>query len=66
MLGQYDLVLVKCPSVLQVAESLLLSRLADGVMIVADENSTDREALSAQVEALELAGTELLGIIFTT
>jgi polysaccharide biosynthesis transport protein len=66
MLGHYDLVLVKCPSVLQVAEGLLLSRLADGVMIVADENSTDRQTLSAQVEALELAGAELLGIVFAS
>jgi capsular exopolysaccharide synthesis family protein len=66
LLGQYELVLVKCPSVLHVAEGLLLSRLADGVMIVADENSTDRQTLSAQVEALELAGAELLGVVFTS
>lgn len=66
LLSQFDLVLVKSPSVLQVAEGLLLSRLADGVMIVADERSTDRQTLAAEIEALELAGANLMGVVLST
>lgn len=65
VLDSYDLVMVKAPPVLRVAEGMLLSRAVDGVVLVANEHSMNRESLTEAVEALEIVGAELLGIVLS-
>jgi succinoglycan biosynthesis transport protein ExoP len=62
----YDVVLVKAPALLCFADGLLLTALADGVFLVVEECSGNRDALGASVEALELAGAHLLGVVLTS
>jgi succinoglycan biosynthesis transport protein ExoP len=61
--ADYDLVLVKAPPVLLVADGLVLSRLTDGVVVVTDQRSMHRELLSSELEALELAGANVVGVV---
>lgn len=61
--GHYDVVLVKAPPVLRVADALLLSRVADGVVIVADGPGMKRRVLADEVHALGVADVDTLGIV---
>jgi polysaccharide biosynthesis transport protein len=59
----YDLVLVKAPPVLLVADGLMLGRVTDGVVVVADQKSMHRDLLASEVEALDLATANLVGVV---
>jgi capsular exopolysaccharide synthesis family protein len=63
LVGRYPLVLLKAPPVLRVAEGLALSRLVDGVVVVADGRWMRRSQLAAEVAALSLVNAELVGVV---
>jgi non-specific protein-tyrosine kinase len=56
-----DLVLIDCPPVLPVTDALLLSQLADGVLIVASVASGSRTDLDRAYRMLELVHAPVLG-----
>jgi receptor protein-tyrosine kinase len=56
-----DLVLVDCPPVLPVTDALLLSQMADGVLIVASVTSGSRTDLDRAYRTLELVHAPVLG-----
>jgi succinoglycan biosynthesis transport protein ExoP len=64
-LDSYEIILVKTPAVRRVAEGILLSKRVDGVVLVADEPSVGREALSEAVEALELVRANTVAVVLT-
>ncbi len=67
LLGQlrtrFDVILIDTPPMLQVADARLLSRLADGVVLVLRSGQTTRAIARAAVERLIEDGTLLLGSI---
>ena len=60
---RYDVIVVSAPPVLRVADTLLLSRIGDGVVLVADRRRTSRDDLSEGFAALDVAGARVLGVV---
>jgi capsular exopolysaccharide synthesis family protein len=58
-----DVVLLDCPPVLPVTDALLLSRLTDGMLLVASAKSTSRRDLHRTAELLHQVRAPLLGTI---
>jgi len=61
--AEYDFVLVDSPPVLAVTDAVVLSRRADGVIIVADAGTTRRGQLQQAVEQLRASNAHLLGVV---
>jgi non-specific protein-tyrosine kinase len=59
--GLVEYVVLDCPPVLTVADSLVLASLADGVIFVVDERSTKRSAVAEARRRLEQVGAKVLG-----
>jgi polysaccharide biosynthesis transport protein len=62
----FDVVLIKAPPVLEAADGLVLGRISDGVVIVADELAMNRELLTEEIRTVEIAGAEVLGMVLIT
>ncbi|MDP3773476.1 MAG: CpsD/CapB family tyrosine-protein kinase, partial [Gemmatimonadales bacterium] len=60
---RYECIVVDTPPVLAVADPMLVSEMADGVLLVAEANRTSRFALQRVVENLRRGGAPLLGIV---
>ena len=60
---RYDVIVVSAPPVLRVADTLLLSRIADGVVLVADRRRTSRDDLTEGFAVLDVAGARVLGVV---
>lgn len=58
-----DVVLLDCPPVLPVTDTLLLSRLADGMLILASAKSTSRRDLHRTFELLNQVRAPVLGTV---
>lgn len=63
LVPEYDVVLVKAPPVLSAADGLVLGRISDGVVIVADEPAMRREVLTEEIRTVETAGAAVLGMV---
>ncbi len=63
MQNDTDVIVIDSPPVLAVADAAILSRTADGVLLVVDSGKTKRESALRAKEALEKAGARLLGIV---
>ena len=61
--AQADIVLVDSPPVLPVTDAAVLSRVADGVLIVANAGSTTRKALRATTTVLDQVGAPIVGFL---
>jgi succinoglycan biosynthesis transport protein ExoP len=61
--AEYDFILVDSPPVLAVTDAVVLSRRADGVIIVADAGTTRRGQLKQAVEQLRSSNAHLLGVV---
>lgn len=61
--AKFDYVLIDAPPVNLYADTLLLGKLADGVVLVVQANSTKREAARKAKESLEFANVRILGIV---
>lgn len=61
--AEFDYILIDAPSVNQYADSALLGRLTDGVILVVEANSTHREVVRKAKERLESAKVRLLGAV---
>jgi capsular exopolysaccharide synthesis family protein len=58
----YDLIILDCPPVLALAESRVLSTLADGTVIVARAGKTSARALNAVLDQLSAVGAGIIGV----
>jgi capsular exopolysaccharide synthesis family protein len=56
----FDIVILDCPPIQPTADSLALAPLVDGVLVVTDGRSTDRQALHHQ---LDRAGANVVGTV---
>ncbi|TYP52418.1 capsular exopolysaccharide synthesis family protein [Thermosediminibacter litoriperuensis] len=59
----YDMVLIDAPPVNSVADASILSALVDGVILVVEESSTEREAAIAAKQQLEKVNARILGVV---
>lgn len=58
-----DVVLLDCPPVLPVTDTLLISRLVDGMMVVGSARTTSKRDLRRCVELLEQVTAPMMGLI---
>jgi succinoglycan biosynthesis transport protein ExoP len=63
--GRADFVIVSAPPVLTAADGLLLSSVADGVLLVGRERSTPRAEVAEAATHLIEIGANLLGVVVT-
>jgi len=58
-----DIILLDCPPVLPVSDTLLISRLADGVLIVASARQTKKSSLRRACELLQQVDAPMVGVV---
>ena len=61
--GQYDIIILDAPPLLQVADSRITSKLTDGVVMVVGCTTSDRQRVIKAKEQLELAEAKILGVV---
>lgn len=61
--AQADMVILDCPPVLPVSDTLLVSRLADGMLVLASVQQTTTKQLHRSVELLAQVEAPVLGIV---
>ena len=67
VLGQtYDIVVIDCPPVLPVTDSLVLARMVDITLLVTSANKTSKRALSRAVELLRQVDAPLSGTVLNS
>ena len=59
----YDMVIIDGPPLLPVADASVLSKIADGVILVVQHGKTTRDAVSDAIKRLEQVGGRLFGIV---
>jgi protein-tyrosine kinase len=63
IISQYDMVLLDCPPVLSLADASILSSYTDGVILVVESGSTEREALITAHQQLQKVNAKILGVV---
>lgn len=67
VLGQtYDVVVIDCPPVLPVTDSLVLARMADTTLLVTSANKTSKRSLTRAVELLRQVDAPLGGTVLNS
>jgi capsular exopolysaccharide synthesis family protein len=67
VLGQtYDVVVIDCPPVLPVTDSLVLARMADTTLLVTSANKTSKRSLARAVELLRQVDAPLVGTVLNS
>lgn len=64
MKKKYDLIIFDTPPLTSVTDAQVLSSLVDGVVLVAREEVTKKQALIKSKELLELANANVLGVVY--
>lgn len=59
----YDVVVIDLPPIKEVSDAMVVSQMADGLILVARENYCDRVLLSSAVKQFEFINTKILGIV---
>ena len=60
---EYDVIILDAPPILPVADSMVLSRLADGIILVIEYGKTTYETAVRSKENMENIGAKILGIV---
>lgn len=60
---QYDLVIVDCPPILMLADSVMVSRMVDAVMFVVAAHSTPKDAVKNSINRLRMVSAPLIGTV---
>lgn len=67
VLGQtYDVVVIDCPPVLPVTDSLVLARMADTTLLVISANKTSKRSLTRAVELLRQVDAPMAGTVLNS
>lgn len=62
---QYDIILVNAPPVLSVSDAAIISKVADGVILIVAKKATKRESVRLAKDALQKVGANILGVLMT-
>lgn len=60
----YDYIIIDTPAIQAVADSKILSKKVDGMILVVKAESTEKDVVKASIKDLENLGANLLGIVF--
>ena len=60
---EYDLIILDCPPIADVADALVLSKIADEAVIVCAANYTPADELTSTKKALEQSGIKIAGVV---
>lgn len=60
---QVDVVILDCPPVLPVTDALVVSRMADATVVVADSRTTERRAMRRTLQQLQQVGAPVVGLV---
>lgn len=63
--SQFDYVIIDAPPVLAVTDSVVVGKLAAGILLIAASGRTTGQDLDKSLLAIETAGTDVLGVIVT-
>jgi len=63
MIRGYDVVVIDTPPVTVVADPMVLTPLADGLLLVVESNRTPKSMVTQAVSRLEQMGTKILGAV---
>jgi capsular exopolysaccharide synthesis family protein len=67
VLGQtYDVVVIDCPPVLAVTDSLVVARMADTTLLVTSANRTSKRSLTRAIELLRQVDAPLVGTVLNS
>ncbi len=67
VLGQtYDVVVIDCPPVLPVTDSLVVARMADTTLLVTSANRTSKRSLTRAIELLRQVDAPLVGTVLNS
>jgi Mrp family chromosome partitioning ATPase len=61
--GKYDRIILDSPPLLAFSDSLVLSRLADGVVVVIWGGKTARDMIQKSVQSLKGINAKILGVV---
>ena len=61
---EYDLVIVDCPPILGLADSIIMSKIVEAVLFVVAAHSTPRDAVKGSIQRLRMVGAPLIGTVF--
>ena len=61
--GMYDIILVDCPPVLAVTDSILISNLCDGALFVVSQTRSDKQASKDAIKILRANSVQILGVV---
>lgn len=62
--SEYDLVIVDCPPILGLADSIVMSKMVEAVLFVVAAHSTPRDAVKNSVQRLRMVGAPIIGTVF--
>jgi Mrp family chromosome partitioning ATPase len=60
----YDYIILDLPPVGEVSDSLAVTKLTDGMLVVVRQNYCDRVALNAAIRQFEFVDAKILGVVF--
>ena len=60
---QYDLILIDCPSLEIVADTVIISTVTDGTILVCGQRETEIEDMRVGKRKLEMVDSNVLGIL---
>lgn len=61
--GMYDIILIDCPPVLAVTDSILVSNLSDGALFVVSQAKSDKQASKDAIKTLRANNVQILGVV---
>ena len=62
--SNYDYIILDLPPVGEVSDSLAVTKLTDGMLVVVRQNYCDRMALNAAIRQFEFVDAKILGVVF--
>ena len=62
---EYEYIVIDLPPVTEVADALIASQLADGMIVVVRQEFADKRLLDDTVNQLNLGGARILGLVMT-
>jgi Mrp family chromosome partitioning ATPase len=61
--AEFDVIILDAPPILPVADAMVLSKLADGVILVMEYGATTHETAMRAKESMEKVGAKILGAV---
>ncbi len=59
----YDVIILDLPPIKEVSDAMVVSKISDGMLLVARENYCDRVLLSTSVKQFEFVNAKILGVV---